>query len=151
MRGKALPQSAWLAAYGWDNPLDLSFSQQANAWWREVPQLGDLHIPRSLKRATEINVGEQQQHIFVDASQTAYGAVCYSRHQYRNEASVSLRLVALKLKVAHLSAQSIPRLELMAAVIGVNLAKAIQTALGIGPDQGHSWSDMLFAACYFTE
>ena len=99
-----------------------------------MPQVGDLLIPRSLKRATEINADEQQLHILVDASQTAYGAVCYLRHHYRNEESVSSRLVASKLKVAPLSAQSIPRLELMAAVIGVNLAKAIQTALGFGPD-----------------
>ena len=63
-----------------------------------MPQLGDLHIPRSLKRATEINVDEQQ-HIFVDASQTAYGAVCYMRHQYKDEESFASRLVASKLKV----------------------------------------------------
>ena len=62
-------------------------------------QLGYLHIPRSLKRATEINVDEQQLHIFVDASQTAYGAVCYMRHQYKDEESFASRLVASKLKV----------------------------------------------------
>ena len=34
VRGKALLQSACMAGYGWDNPLDLSLSQQANAWWQ---------------------------------------------------------------------------------------------------------------------
>ena len=98
-----------------------------------MPQLGEVHIPRSVKRAADIYVDEQQLHIFVDASQAAYGTVCYLQHKYRNEEAVPSQLEASKLKVAPLTALSIPCLELMAAAIGVHLTKSIQTTLGIRP------------------
>ena len=53
-------------------------------------------------------------HIFVDASEEAYGAACYVRHLYKDGA-ISCRLVASRFRGAPLQAISIPRLELMVA------------------------------------
>ena len=49
------------------------------------------------------------------ASQLAYAAVSYVRHEYE-DGEITVRFVAAKAKVAPTKAMSIPRLELMAAV-----------------------------------
>ena len=84
----------------------------------------------------------QALHTFVDASQDAYGAVIYSRAIYKN-GTVSKRLVAAKTRVAPLEATSIPRLELMAAVIGLRMTASISKTLSTSLDQATLWSDSM--------
>ena len=64
-----------------------------------------------------------QLHVFVDASEQAFAACAYFRIMGRE--GLRCCLVASKTKVAPLKPLSIPRLELMAAVIGVRLRKTI--------------------------
>ena len=54
----------------------------------------------------------------------AYGAVVYLKVIYES-GSVSSRLVAAKTRVAPLAATSIPRLELMAAILGLRLTESV--------------------------
>ena len=63
-------------------------------------------------------------HTFVDASQSAYGAVAYVRTEYDDQ-TVSVILAAVKTKVAPLQSVPIPRLELMVAHLGSKLAHSI--------------------------
>ena len=72
---------------------------------------------------------------FVNASKAAYGAVSYLRTQYDQ---VSCRLIAVKSKVAPLNPTTIPRLELMAAVLGLMLAQFIHKVMCL-PIQGASF------------
>jgi len=74
-------------------------------------------------------------HTYVDASQEAYGAATYSRHLYE-DGTVTCGLVASKSSVAPLQAVSIPRLELMAAVVGLRLAGAIGSVFNVPK---HDW------------
>ena len=78
--------------------------------------------------------------MFVDASQDAYGAVVYEKVEYQN-GNPSIRLVASKTKVAPLQSISIPRLELMGAVLGNKLAETIVNALTISKDAITFWTD----------
>jgi hypothetical protein len=65
-------------------------------------------------------------HIFCDASMKAYGACLYFRYLHREEATCSL--VLAKARVAPLKKLSIPRLELLAALLGVKLyARVLET------------------------
>ena len=57
-------------------------------------------------------------HTFVDSSESAFGAVVYARYSYQ-DGSISTNIIAAKTKVAPSIATSIPRLELMGAVLGV--------------------------------
>ena len=79
-------------------------------------------------------------HTFTDASQQTYGAATYSRHLYE-DGSVTCRLVASKSRVAPLQAVSIPRLELMAAVVGLRLAEAVGNILNLPKHEWLFWSD----------
>ena len=67
-------------------------------------------------------------HRFVDASENALGAVAYVRYSYQ-DGTISTNIVAAKTRVAPTTATSIPRLELMGAVIGVRLSTRIARVL----------------------
>ena len=84
----------------------------------------------------------QTLHTFVDASQDVYGAVVYSRETYKSGA-VSIRFVATKSRLAPLAATRIPRLELMAIVLGLRMAGCISRVLNASLDQATFWSDCM--------
>ena len=67
---------------------------------------------------------------FVDTSKAAHCAVSYLRTEYEDD-RVSCRLIAAKSKVAPLDPTTIPRLELMAAVLGLRLVQSIQKVLSL--------------------
>lgn len=78
----------------------------------------------------------------MDASQEAYGAVAYLRHEYQSR-TVTTRLVMSKAKVTPLKAISVPRLELMAAIVGLQIAETASQNLGIPMEMWVFWSDRL--------
>ena len=63
-------------------------------------------------------------HTYVDASQKEYGCVVYIRHVYKSGLK-SIRFIASKSKVAASTSISIPRLELMSAILGLRLAHSV--------------------------
>ena len=72
---------------------------------------------------------DHQLHVFVDASNLAYGVVIFCHEQ--NDKEVNVRFVTAKSRVAPLKTISIPRMELMAALLGVKLSRRIKEALEI--------------------
>ncbi|KAL7724349.1 hypothetical protein ACLKA6_002994 [Drosophila palustris] len=89
---------------------------------------------QNLTKATQADL-----HIFVDASEYAYAAVCYARVQLHDVVHVAL--VAAKCKVAPLKPLSIPRMELQAAVAGLRLGQKITTIRGLKVNNITYWSD----------
>ena len=79
-------------------------------------------------------------HTFSDASEKAYAAASYVRHEYE-DGTVSTRLVAAKSRLAPLKAMSIPRLELMGALTGLRLTLKICAALEIPRNNAPFWVD----------
>ena len=60
----------------------------------------------------ENQIDDVSLHIFVDACQSAFGAVTYVRYCYE-DGTILTNIVAAKTRVASSTATSIPRLELM--------------------------------------
>ena len=122
---KILIQELWKSKFGWDDHLPAIFRER----WRGVasaiegakPSIARSYLG-SLKNILNV-------HIFVDASQQAYGAVAYAS----SEAQVAFMLS--KSRVAPLSGGTkdkpltLPQLELISAVIGARLAESILKAL----------------------
>ena len=67
---------------------------------------------------------------FVDASLKAYGAVVYMHCEY-DDTTASCTLISSKTKVAPMKPISVPRLELMAAVLGLRLTQHIVSTLEV--------------------
>lgn len=121
-----------------DEPVNKELSSKASRWFEELSALKNIQI--TCLRATAA-VGEVTLH-FVDASQEACGAASYSRHLYE-DGTVSCCLVESKSRVAPLHVVSIPRIELMAAVVGLKLSEAVSQALGIKKEEWIFWSDSM--------
>lgn len=138
IRAKILMQEIWAAGYDWDMQLDDVFTRKASQWFTELDELPTLKIARCLQFSESVE--STVLHIFVDASNDAYGAVIYIRHLHR-DSNISVQLVAAKSRVAPLNAISIPRLELMAAITGLRLALSVSSALEIDKDHLIFWSD----------
>ena len=78
---------------------------------------------------------------FCDASVQAYAAVVYLRKVYTDD-SVTVRLTASKTRVSPVKSQTIPHLELLAAVILTRLALVVREFLLIlGDVKLHFWTD----------
>lgn len=78
-------------------------------------------------------------HCFSDASEKAYGACLYIRS---TDASgrIRVQLLSSKSKVAPLKCQTIPRLELCGAVLGVQLFEKVRESIRITPTS-YFWTD----------
>jgi len=75
-----------------------------------------------LRKPSTAVIVEKSFHVFTDASQEAYAAVMFQRNIY-DDGSLSVSFIASKSKVAPLNAQSIPRLELLGAILGLHLSQ----------------------------
>ena len=139
IRAKMLLQQMWMAGLDWDEELTEPLTNAARAWFSELPELTQLQIPRCLLVGGK-QIDNVSLHTFVDASEDAFGAVAYVRHSYQ-DGTISTNIVAAKTRVAPTIATSIPRLELMGAVIGVRLSTRIARVLELRMSKAVFWSD----------
>ncbi|XP_028298617.1 uncharacterized protein LOC114460934 [Gouania willdenowi] len=79
-------------------------------------------------------------HVFCDASEQAYGSVAYLRTE-SPEGEVEVAFLAARSRVAPKKQQSVPRLELCAALSGAQLYKVISTELTLPIRSSTLWSD----------
>ncbi len=140
LRAKILLQELWTQDLGWDDPVVDDSYREAKAWLEELEDLKSIKIPRCLHMT-----GDEEFmtiHTFVDASKVAYGAVCYLRIENLN-GRIEVNIIASKTRVAPLTPVSIPRLELLAAVLGLHLSLAIAEALEIPISMVRFWCDSM--------
>ena len=92
-----------------------------------MQKVGNFRIPRCYFNVDDPEPISVQLHGFSDASSHAYAAVVYMRIEQQAEARSVL--VASKTRVAPLTGETIPRLELLGAVILARLMKRVADAL----------------------
>ena len=132
IQAKVLLQELWKMRVDWDEPLEESLQRRWNKMVQEIREATELVIPRQY--FTPMQFLPQELHIFADASMKAYGAVAYFKQD--NHTS----LIMSKTKVSPLKTISLPRLELMAAVLAIRLAKFIISSIKCNCTI-HLWSD----------
>ena len=71
-------QAMWSAGLTWDERLPDELAKPALMWFKEIQDLAKIEVPRCLKEVEQ--VANSRLHVFMDASQEAYGAVAYLRH-----------------------------------------------------------------------
>ena len=93
----------------------------------ELGQVNVIQIPRCVTSEPDTKELVYELKAFGDASSSAYAAVVYL--VIKSRISTHVQLIASKARVAPLKQQTIPRLELLAALILARLTARIKTAL----------------------
>ncbi|GFW00407.1 integrase catalytic domain-containing protein [Trichonephila clavipes] len=106
--------------------------------------LCELQIPRYALQCDSVNCPECEIHTFSDASIKAYGAVSYVR--LRTFDKISVHLLASISRVAPLKVLTLPRLELMGALLAARLAKEVSRVLNEKiSTNNYFWTDSTIA------
>ena len=138
IKARIAMQEIWKTRkYDCDDPL----SEETHVLWgrifQDIKSLQEIEIPRCLK--PDGVTGESEVDMFADASESAYGSVAYLLWPTVNGPQVNL--ISAKARVAPLRQSTIPRLELMAALIAARLATTLNNELKIKPSDTVLWSD----------
>ena len=134
MSAKVVLQELWQHKLDWDEPLPNDLKTQ---WSNIITDLQSSYKFIINRNYSNPNAVSRRLHIFVDASKKGYGAVVYLCQGGQSSFIMS------KTRVAPLKELTLPKLELMAAVVGTRLLKCIlRSLLPIYTDiPFYMWSD----------
>ncbi len=145
VRSRKILQRLWQEKLGWTDLIPESYQSKWCEWLNEL--INDAHkinIPRSFSFAK----GKTYTlHVFVDASTEAYAAAVFVRVEDSRGAKeskfVESHLMTAKSRVTPAKAESVSRLELNSAVIGLRLGHAAAIAYCMDPKQIYFWTDSM--------
>jgi len=111
-------------------------------------RLSELELPRCfcVNMCPEALI---QLHVFADASEMGFGAVCYAIYS-RPDGTTKVSFVMARNRVAPLRQLSIPRLELQAAVLAVRLYCVVKQEFTVNIKDAIFWSDSKTALQYIA-
>lgn len=138
---KILLQEICKEDYPWDTPLSTELKTR---WFKLIADLKSTSEVK-LPRCVNLNKGECQFQLagFCDASTLAYAAVVYLI--IKSENNVQVQLLASKTRVAPLKKQTVPRLELLGALILARLINKVSQAINqsIAVSRIRCWTDSM--------
>ncbi|XP_018406252.1 PREDICTED: uncharacterized protein LOC108782470 [Cyphomyrmex costatus] len=133
---KLLLRKLWEQNFDWDTEVELQIKEAFLLWLRELENLSQVKIPRWI---FDTNESILSLHLFVNASQKAYAAVIFVRIETKNK--VKVHFVQAKNRVAPKKMTTIPRLELLAALIETRLMRFTLTTLENSQIETFYWTD----------
>ncbi|XP_035229439.1 uncharacterized protein LOC118201437 [Stegodyphus dumicola] len=137
---KLILQEAWATKSTWDKPLPEELQTRFERWYERLPSLSSLKLPRRMGHGIK---DSWTLHVFCDASQAAYATVIYLRS--KEEDKVFVKFVIAKSRVSPLKKITIPRLELLACVLGARLARYTVETLCLVDVPIYYWTDATVA------
>ncbi|CAB4022309.1 Hypothetical predicted protein, partial [Paramuricea clavata] len=140
VRSKMLLQSLWTQGIGWDGEIPTETCRKWTQWLKEINDLENLAIPRCYVELPMNRYSRLELHAFGDASELAYASAVYLRALFV-EGHISTGLVMSKTRIAPVKRVTLPRLELMAAVITARLCTYVRNALDCQIDRIVCWTD----------
>ena len=115
-------QETWTLGLDWDEPVPSHIAAVFTQFVQEAKEIKDVSLPRKLRSNFRSN-SPLQVFVFCDSSSKAMAACAYLYDEESNECS----LIISRMKVVPIKSKlSIPRLELVASLIGIRLAKFLQ-------------------------
>ncbi|GIY58539.1 hypothetical protein CDAR_607721 [Caerostris darwini] len=147
VRIKRLMQEIWERGLDWDSKLPEDLESKWKKWCAEIEVLGEMKIERCYFSRVVGKMDSVEVHIFSDASIVAYGAVAYFRYvNLRGEVGTSF--VMSKSRISPLKKLSLPRLELMGALIAARLWKYLSKVFCGLVDGVFLWTDSEICLCW---
>ncbi|XP_035228533.1 uncharacterized protein LOC118200686 [Stegodyphus dumicola] len=135
---KLILQKIWKMKLSWDENLPQSIEREFQAW------LSRLHFLNYCKISRRLVIGPFDDcsislHCCSDASKVSYAACIFLRAYF--EGKTSVQLVLCKSRVAPAKEVTIPRLELLGALIATRLYRQVTDVLKLTKCQVYLWSD----------
>ena len=141
MVAKCLFQDLWRQGIEWDQPVPDEIQQQFSRWVGGWQSLKGWQIPRSYTGSQWQDISFIELHAFGDASERGYGA-CVYLHATMIDGTSSTSLVMSRAKVAPLKKPTLPRLELLGALLSARLLVFVQQTLKLPPEVPYRcWTD----------
>ena len=137
---KILLQNLCKQGLNWDDDISDTEAVQWQAWLQTLTQLQKFTVSRCYKPVDFGKIISYELHHFSDASANAYGACSYLR-VVDDYGRIQCSLVIAKSRLAPVKTESIPRLELTAAVLSVRLDILLRKELQITACTSTFWSD----------
>ena len=123
---KVLIQELCKAGVGWDEPLEGKLLERWQSLMRRLRDCPPIRVPRCYFQSSS-HPRVYELHGFSDASSVAYASVIYLL--IRSHDTCITRIVASKSRVAPIQQQTIPRLELLGALLLSRLMKSVLDSL----------------------
>jgi hypothetical protein len=133
---KTLFQDTWSRGMEWDEILPPDLGTRWHRWVATLPSSSDILIPQWVGTSDK---DSYEIHVFCDASERAYGAVFYVRTPTFNNHSV--RLLCSKNRLAPVKRVTLPRLELLGALLGSRLLRYLHEATNVDVRNAIPWTD----------
>ena len=140
VRSKLLLQSLWTQGVGWDGVIPVETSVKWIQWVQELSELKQLHIPRCYVDLPLSQHSMVELHAFGHASEVAYAAAVYLR-VVPEEGRASASLVMSKTRVVLVRKITLPRLELMAAMVSALLCTYVKGVIDCPISRIVCWTD----------
>ncbi|XP_038062985.1 uncharacterized protein LOC119733659 [Patiria miniata] len=140
IQGRTILRELTTDTCSWDAPLPEGKLKEWEAWRDSLQELKNLHIPRTYSSKSLSKAQHTELCMFSDASIKAVAAVAYLR-TVDETGQVDVGFVLGKAKLTPQSQPTIPRLELCAAVLAVEVAELILDEIDIKPDAVNFYCD----------
>lgn len=141
MTVKCLFQELWKLGLPWDDEIPDNLYSEFLNWCRGLERLKEWKIPRCYTQLPWKDIVVHELHAFGDASQKGYGACVYLVCIYNTGLRKS-SLVISRARVAPLKIQTLPKLELLAALLCARLIKFVRLSLKLPSDTKlFCWTD----------
>ena len=140
---KIFLKSLWIKGYDWDTILSYDDHKQFRTLLESFREVCRISIPRSYNRYS-LQSSKFSIHVFCDSSKQAYASCVYMQCCFDDQFTSSL--IIAKTRLAPVKRVTLPRLELLACVLGTTLLKKVIKAMNIPSDvKIHCWSDSQIA------
>ncbi|GBM44587.1 hypothetical protein AVEN_250566-1 [Araneus ventricosus] len=141
---KCLLQEIWENGLGRDDELPTELKKRWEIWCSQIYLLKDLKFERKYFSFPLNQAKELELHIFSDASPRAFGSVSYFRY-VSYDGRISTSFITAKSRVAPLKKLTLPRSELMGAVIAARILRYLKLNLNFPISRMYLCSDSLIA------
>ena len=140
IQGRILMRDIMSKTLEWDEPIPEPARSTWTEWKSSLKDLDELSVPRTIIQGSLSSCQNVSLHIFCDASEAAIAAVAYTR-VVDISGNSDIGFVCGKAKVAPKHGHTIPRLELCAAVLAVELGDVMAEELDLDTSATRYYTD----------
>ena len=137
LKGKILLQKVCEEVVRWDDPVPPDISRSWKRWFEGLPCLESLTIPRCY---WDVEADTYELHTFCDSSEKGLGCVSYLKMTKGDVCNIAF-IMGKSRVVPRRTTISIPRLELIAAVMGAKIHQNIKRSIQLPISKGYLHSD----------